>query len=73
MLTHQATGPTASGQYLVTYETPGCDVHTVACICTTQAQAITEASRLNLAQAEAEKALQREHELCGLFRIRASE
>lgn len=69
MLNHEAIGPTTAGNHLVVYQTPGCDVPTVVCVCRTPDQAANEAKRLNVAAQEAEKAIQREHELCGLFRI----
>lgn len=72
MLTYQATGP-VGGRYLVTYPTPGCCIPTVACDCSTQEQADCEADRLNGVQRAREQAIRREHELCGLFRIRSGE
>jgi len=61
MLNHKTIGPTANGQYLVAYQTPGCDVPTVATICCTKAQADTEASRLNAYQADREIELRIRH------------
>lgn len=58
MLTYTAIGPTATGDHLVVYPTPGCTVPTVACMCRTHAQALDAASRLNSDQAIREKALQ---------------
>lgn len=66
MLTHSTLGPTALGHFLVTYQTPGCTVPTVAGICRTQQQADDEAGRLNADQAQREKAMQRRRELLGL-------
>lgn len=69
MLTHEVLGPTTSGNYLVVYETPGCQVPTVTCICKTLCQASTEMDRLNAQQIEREKEIQSERDLCGLNRI----
>jgi hypothetical protein len=69
MLIHTSTGATASGQFLVIYQTPGCSVPTVACICTTQAQADDEAVRLNNEQASTEHALKVERVRCGIANI----
>jgi hypothetical protein len=66
MLIHTSTGATIAGQFLVTYQTPGCNVPTVARICTTQAQADGEAVRLNKEQADTEHALNIERMRCGL-------
>jgi hypothetical protein len=66
MLIHKTTGPTRSGKFLVTYMTPGCNVPTVARICTTQAQANEEAHRLNAEQASIEHELKVERMRCGL-------
>lgn len=65
MLHYTTTSP-SNGQYLVTYQTPGCDVLTVACECHTQEQADTEAARLNAEQKTREKCLQAERLACGL-------
>lgn len=56
MLTHEVLGPTTSGNYLVVYETPGCHVPTVACVCRTICQASIEMDRLNALQIEREQA-----------------
>jgi hypothetical protein len=66
MLIYTSTGATIDGQFLVTYQTPGCHVSTVARICTTQAQADGEAVRLNKEQADTEHALKVERARCGL-------
>ncbi|SFM64546.1 hypothetical protein [Rugamonas rubra] len=55
MLNHRSMGPMLNGDFLVTYATPGCNVPTVVCICTSSAQADDEADRLN--------SLQRKNEL----------
>jgi hypothetical protein len=65
MLTRQATGP-INGQYFVTYETPGCKVPTVECVCTTAGQAADEAARLNAVQLARELAIKAERDACGL-------
>lgn len=69
MLTHTTMPSTFDGSYLVVYQTPGCNVPTVACVCRTPAQAIIEADRLNVEQADREQAIQLERDLCGLNRI----
>ena len=66
MLNHETIGPTEAGHFLVIYLTPGCRVPTVARICTTQAQASSEAHRLNVEQADTEHALKVERMRCGL-------
>lgn len=57
MLNHKTIGPTANGQYLVAYQTPGCNVQTVAAVCTTKDQADTETIRLNAYQSQRENDL----------------
>lgn len=69
MLNYKTTGPDARGRFYATYQTPGCDIPTVACDCSTREQADSEASRLNAEQITRERAIQRERELCGLHRI----
>lgn len=69
MLTHTTLPASFSDDHLVVYQTPGCNVPTVACICRTAAQAIIEASRLNAEQQAREAAIQHERELCGLNAI----
>jgi hypothetical protein len=59
------------GRYLVVYPTPGCDVPTPVCSCSTEKQAISESRRLNQQQVDREAAIAEEHRLCGLFRIRS--
>lgn len=54
----------ASGKRVV-YLTPGCDVHTVACECTTEGQAVQEAARLNQDQQNRQKAVEAELALLG--------
>jgi len=57
MLNHKTIGPTDNGQYLVVYQTPGCDVPTVTTICRTQQQADAEADKLNAIQSEREQGI----------------
>lgn len=57
MLNHKTIGPTANGQYLVAYLTPGCNIPTVATICKTQQQADAETARLNQYQSKRENDL----------------
>jgi len=66
MLNHTIMGPTAAGEYLVTYPTPGCNVPTVASICKTPGQAEQDAKRLNGEQLMREMAIRRDRELRGL-------
>lgn len=66
MLTPQAMGPTPDGRFLVIYQTPGCCVPTVACDCSTQAQADSEADRLNKLQVRREEDIRRDRDLCGM-------
>lgn len=68
MLNHTTLPASFSDEHLVVYQTPGCNVPTVACICRTAAQAIIEASRLNVEQQAREDAIKRERDLCGLNR-----
>jgi hypothetical protein len=60
MLTYQTIGPNGAGKYLVTYPTPGCNVPTVACECSTAEQAAGEVGRLNAVQAAWEQTVQHE-------------
>jgi len=71
MLNYSVYGPTASGRWLVTYPTPGCNVPTPVCDCPTDERARLEASRLNREQSEREEAIQRERDLCGFHRIQS--
>jgi hypothetical protein len=64
MLKHRTIGPTADGTYLVVYPTPGCDVPTSVCDCTTAAQAKSEARRLNQLQRKKDRAEQRARDAC---------
>lgn len=66
MLNYKSIGPTAVSEHLVVYQTPGCQVPTVACVCRTAGQAACEAERLNLEQINREKCLQAERLACGL-------
>lgn len=66
MLEHKAIGPREDGGYLVVYETPGCNVLTVACPCRTKGQAESEADRLNQLQSHKERELRIERDLCGV-------
>lgn len=66
MLVHTVTGPTAAGRFLVTYQTPGCCVPTLAADCSTQVQAENEALRLNCDQVRREEAVRRDQVLRGL-------
>lgn len=66
MLSHQVSGPTAAGRFLVTYPTPGLSVPTVACDCSTRGQAHGEAERLNRAQQLREQAIRNDRQLRGL-------
>lgn len=63
MLTHTTMPSSFDDSYLVVYQTPGCTVPTVACVCRTPAQAIIEADRLNMEAANNEKALQADRAL----------
>lgn len=66
MLTHTTMPSLFNDEFLVVYQTPGCFTPTVACVCRTAAQAIIEADRLNILQAETEAAIQLERKQCGL-------
>lgn len=66
MLTHQVTGPTAAGRFLVTYPTPGLWVPTVACDCRTRDQAAEVAARLDHEQLLREQAIRNDRQLRGL-------
>lgn len=66
MLTHTAIPSSFSDDHLVVYQTPGCNVPTVACVCRTAAQAIIEASRLNVEQQAREDAIQHDRKLRGV-------
>lgn len=70
MLAHRSIGPTVTGRFLVVYDTPGCCVPTVACDCSSHAQANDEITRLNTQQALREKALRNDRELRGLRGLR---
>jgi hypothetical protein len=69
MLNHTTAGPRQDGMYLVVYPTPGCNVPTVACECSSQAAAIREADRLNAEQIDREVAAGVEQQLRELRRI----
>jgi hypothetical protein len=59
MIRYEVQGPTSTGEYLVVYQTPGCDVMTVACRCRTAGQAESaraEMQRERLNQAKAVQA-----------------
>ena len=59
MLHHQTKGPDAAGEFQFTYQTPGCDVPTVACSgMRSREVADTEAKRLNDAQLNRERVIQ---------------
>lgn len=59
MLVHEAQGPDAVGEFQVTYQTPGCNVPTVACSgMRSRGAADTEAKRLNDAQLNRERVIQ---------------
>ncbi len=62
MLSHQVI-LTAAGRYLVTYPTPGLYVPTVACDCSTRAQADAEAARLDHDQLVREPAIRNDRQL----------
>jgi hypothetical protein len=66
MLKHECTGPTADGEYLITYPTPGCSVRTVAGIAHTAAGAAAEAKRLDDLQVAREKVLRADRLARGL-------
>ncbi len=66
MLTYKIIGPTDCGNYAVVYQTPGCQVSTIAIICRTESQAIGEAERLNAIQVQRECAMQLELALRGI-------
>lgn len=66
MLTHTTMPGAFSDEHLVVYQTPGCALPTVACVCRTLAQATTEADRLNVEQHHREAAIQCERKLCGV-------
>ena len=66
MLNHEVIGPSPEGKHLVAYQTPGCAIPTVVCICETVGQAQAEAKRLNDEQINREKALRWEFELRGM-------
>jgi len=66
MLSHQVTGPTAAGRFLVTYPTPGLCVPTVACDCSTRTQAEEEAARLDHEQLLRERSIRNDRQLRGL-------
>lgn len=68
MLKYFSLGPTTSGNFAAAYETPGCDTPTIACLCSTEEQSISESTRLNDLQRQQEAAIQHERALCG-FRI----
>jgi hypothetical protein len=58
MLTYQTVGPTAGGDYLVDYPTPGAPhVFTAACCASNEAAAKSECARLNKAQQASKTAL----------------
>lgn len=64
MLTYSVLGPYEDGTCLVVYPTPGSAGMTIACPCTSEAQAWKEADRLNAEQ------LRREKEMRWLFELR---
>lgn len=66
MLTHTTMPSLFPDEFLVVYQTPGCTIPTVACVCRTLDQAIIEADRLNVHQIEREAALQLERKQCGI-------
>lgn len=66
MLTYRTFGPTAKGNFLVVYPTPGCTLLTVACICCSERDADDEASRLNGIQRQQRDALNAERVASGL-------
>lgn len=69
MLKYESTGTGSKNAFIVFYLTPGTNVPTIACICTTQDQADSEVVRLNLEQVRREEEIQRERDLCGFNRI----
>lgn len=69
MLNYYTLGPTVAGYFLVAYTSPGCNVPTVTCVCTTKGQARKEVLRINTEQVEREEAIEYERELRGLWRI----
>jgi hypothetical protein len=66
MLTYQSIGPTTTDRHLVVYATPGCNVPTVACDCSTVDQADGEAKRLNAEQRTRETVIQCDRTARGL-------
>lgn len=69
MLTHTVLR-TSDGRYQVIYQTPGCNVPTLACSCRTKGQAQRVAERLNQEQIGQEIADAIEREARELRRIR---
>lgn len=66
MLTYHAIGPDDKGRFLTVYNTPGCDVPTVACVCNAMHLAEREAQRLNAEQLARERQIKHERDACGL-------
>lgn len=70
MLHHKTMGPNTFGEYQVTYQTPGCDVPTVACSgMRSRGAADNEAKRLNDAQLNRERVIQADASARGLHTI----
>ena len=69
MLKYDSTSTESKSAFIVFYLTPGTNVPTIACVCTTQDQADYEVVRLNLEQVRREDELQRERDLCGCERV----
>jgi hypothetical protein len=69
MINHIAIGPLPDGSFAAAYQTPGCNVMTLASVCSNKNQAASEADRLNIEQRLKEEAIQRDRVLRGFRRI----